>query len=171
MLSREKGQTSGSRPEAAGLFPPDVLGAREGSVNRVWWAVRNAKDAATIRPTKIPATRARLTRIRAAFPFAYIWGRGTRWSLHPGLVKSITDDFWRSILHDQQYASTELLQNCRGPVPVVLGGGNPLFKPVAYPARDASTDGTSLLREVSFFCPVPPSHRTTGQLYRGVSAS
>src|SRR5438552_15010075 len=99
------------------------------------------------------------------------WGRGTRWSLHPGLVKSITDDFWRSILHDQQYASTELLQNCRGPVPVVLGGGNPLFKPVAYPARDASTDGTSLLREVSFFCPVPPSHRTTGQLYRGVSTS
>src|SRR5438552_10967860 len=34
------------------------------------------------------------------------WGRGTRWSLHPGLVKSITDDFWRSILHDQQDAST-----------------------------------------------------------------
>src|SRR5438105_1654027 len=106
MLSREKGQTSGSRPEAAGLFPPNVFGAREGSVNRSWWAVRNAKDAATIRPTKIPATRARLTRIRAAFPFAYIWGRGTRWSLHPGLVKSITDDFWRSILHDQQDAST-----------------------------------------------------------------
>src|SRR5437762_10741374 len=100
MLSRVKGQTSGSRPEAAGLFPPNVFGAREGSVNRSWWAVRNAKDAATIRPTKIPATRARLTRIRAAFPFAYIWGRGTRWSLHPGLVKSITDDFWRSILHD-----------------------------------------------------------------------
>src|SRR2546430_5612719 len=74
MLSREKGHRSGSRPEAAGLFPPNVFGAREGSVNRSWWAVRKAKDAATIRPTKIPATRARLTRIRAAFPFAYILG-------------------------------------------------------------------------------------------------
>jgi len=74
MLSREKGQTSGSRPEAAGLFPPNVFGVRETNVNRSGWTVRNAKDEATIRPTKIPATTYRLTRIRAAFPFAYILG-------------------------------------------------------------------------------------------------
>src|SRR5216117_3556366 len=74
MLSREKGHRSGSRPEAAGSSPPNVFGAREANANRSWLTVKNAKVAATIRPTKIPATTYRLTRIRAAFPFTYILG-------------------------------------------------------------------------------------------------
>src|SRR5437016_5822303 len=85
MLSREKGHRSGSRPEAAGLFPPSVFGVRDEKVNRSWWAVRIAKDAAMIKPTKIPATRPRLTRIRIAVPFAYILG-----SRHPVVSTSRT---------------------------------------------------------------------------------
>src|SRR5436189_6099192 len=68
MLSREKGHRSGSRPEAAGLFPPSVFGVRADKVNRCWRAVRNAKDAAMIKPTKLPATRTLLTRNPMVIP-------------------------------------------------------------------------------------------------------